>query len=76
MHEVIAVHGGDARGVRDRYMNLSETRARNVMKFMIRSGFDPKRLIIEYKGEDDPVVSNDSGERKYKNRRVELRLKN
>jgi len=65
----------DNKGSGDANLNLSETRARNVKKFMIRSGFDPKRLVIEYKGEEDPLASNKTAETKRKNRRVELRLR-
>ncbi|MFT4665359.1 MAG: OOP family OmpA-OmpF porin [Polaribacter sp.] len=65
----------DNRGSGDANLSLSETRARNVKKFMIRSGFDPKRLVIEYRGEEAPLNANKSEESKKKNRRVELRLR-
>ncbi|HHS96186.1 MAG TPA: hypothetical protein ENJ45_06305 [Phaeodactylibacter sp.] len=72
----IAIIGhADRQGSGAANLSLSEVRARNVKKFMIRRGFDPKRLIIEYRGEDDPMRSNTSDESLRKNRRVELRLK-
>ena len=72
----IAIIGhADSKGSGTSNLNLSETRARNVMKFMIRSGFNPKKLIIEYKGEEDPLRSNSTDQSRRKNRRVELRLR-
>lgn len=65
----------DNKGSGDANLSLSETRARNVKKFMIRSGFDPKRLEIEYRGEEAPLNGNTTEESKRKNRRVELRLR-
>jgi len=65
----------DNRGSGDANLSLSETRARNVKKFMIRSGFSPKRLVIEYRGEEEPLNPNKTEESMKKNRRVELRLR-
>ncbi len=73
----IAIIGhADGRGNARTNLNLSETRARNVKKFMIRSGFQPSRLLIEYKGENQPLQPNNgTNEDQEKNRRVELRLR-
>ncbi|MFK7809819.1 MAG: OmpA family protein [Saprospiraceae bacterium] len=65
----------DSKGSGAANLNLSETRARNVKKFMIRSGFNPRRLSIEFKGEKNPITSNSSQNARRKNRRVELRLR-
>lgn len=34
LHEVITAHGGDARSVRDRYMNLSESEQQEIIAFL------------------------------------------
>jgi OmpA-OmpF porin, OOP family len=73
----IAIIGhADSKGNDSANMTLSENRARNVKKFMIRSGFDPKRLVIEFHGDQTPLSSESASEDLKKNRRVELRLLN
>ena len=65
----------DKVGSRKKNLKLSKSRAINVRDFMIENGFDSRRLIVQYKGPDEPYVSNDTEEGRKKNRRVEIRIK-
>ena len=64
----------DSRGNSKVNLDLAQKRAKNVKKFLIRHGFDPQQLKLEYKSaitSDDPAQIEDSK----KNRRVELRIR-
>ncbi len=51
---------------------LSERRATTVENFLSSGGIDSGRLNTEAKGESEPIASNDTGEGRARNRRVEL----
>lgn len=53
--------------------DLSISRAKNVVKRLIRQGVSPDQLSIAGDGENDPVAGNDSSEGKAKNRRTEVK---
>ena len=53
---------------------LSQTRADNVMQFLISQGVKPSLVSARGLGEADPVASNDTAEGREQNRRVELTL--
>jgi len=52
--------------------NLSEERARTIADELSLRGIDPRRLIYEGVGADEPLASNDSETGRRQNRRVEL----
>jgi len=53
-------------------MNLSERRAKSVMKYFVEKGVEAERLTTKGFGFTKPAVSNDTKEGRAKNRRVEL----
>jgi len=52
--------------------NLSEERAKTIADELSLRGVDPRRLIYEGVGADEPLASNDSESGRKQNRRVEL----
>ena len=53
---------------------LSLERAANVRDYLRRQGVDPTHIIVNGRGERDPVASNDSVAGRAQNRRVEILL--
>lgn len=53
---------------------LSKRRAESIKKFFQDNGFDLKKLIIDFKGEQEPIDRNDTEEGKQKNRRVDFKF--
>jgi OOP family OmpA-OmpF porin len=53
-------------------MNLSERRAKSVMKYFVDKGVEAERLTTKGFGFTKPAASNDTKEGRAKNRRVEL----
>lgn len=64
----------DSIGSEEFNRSLSLARAGAVVKFFEENGVSARRLMIEGKGESEPVVSNKTGEGRWKNRRVEMRF--
>ncbi|CAN2040723.1 OmpA-OmpF porin, OOP family [Candidatus Magnetomoraceae bacterium gMMP-15] len=62
----------DSRGSESYNQILSERRARSVKKYLIAQDIDPLRLTIIGYGEKYPMLSNETSEGRYQNRRVEL----
>lgn len=62
----------DATGPYDYNLRLSEDRARSVVQFLAEQGIAATRMVAEGYGPDRPIASNDTGEGRSRNRRVEL----
>jgi OmpA-OmpF porin, OOP family len=63
-------------GVASANKSLSDLRAKSVMKALVESGIDAKRLMAKGIGSEAPIADNRTEEGRAKNRRVELvRLK-
>ena len=62
----------DNRGSAVYNMNLSERRAKAVMKYFVDNGVEAQRLTTKGFGFTQPTVSNNTKEGRAKNRRVEL----
>ncbi len=76
-HIVITGHTDDRpiRSVRfPSNWHLSKARAQSVAAVIERFLSDPKRILVEGRGETEPVASNDTPEGRAKNRRVEILL--
>ena len=62
-------------GSRESNVTLSQKRANAVVQYLTATyGFDKDRFVVEGKGPDQPVASNDTEEGKAKNRRTEFQL--
>ncbi|MFT3768516.1 MAG: OmpA family protein [Minicystis sp.] len=53
---------------------LSNARAKEVMKALIKRGIDKNRLTAKGYGEEKPIASNDTDEGRQKNRRVQFTI--
>ena len=62
----------DATGPYDYNLRLSEDRARSVVQFLAEQGIAATRMVAEGYGPDRPIASNDTGEGRSRNRRVEI----
>lgn len=64
----------DSTGNPDSNMSLSESRANNVMAYLIDKGIDASRLSSVGYGQNEPIDTNDTAEGRENNRRTELRV--
>lgn len=55
-------------------LQLSDSRAESVMKYLIEAGVDAERLQSKGYGEESPIADNDTDEGKERNRRVEFKI--
>ena len=62
----------DATGPYDYNLKLSEERARSVVRFLSEQGIAGERMAADGYGPDRPIASNDTGEGRSRNRRVEI----
>ena len=62
----------DSDGGADANRELSQQRAQSVLDYLVAGGVDAGRLTAVGFGEDAPLVPNDSGDNKRKNRRIEF----
>jgi outer membrane protein OmpA-like peptidoglycan-associated protein len=70
---VMIVSGGtDAVGSPVANLQLSETRAKAVLRALIARGIPAERFQVLAKGETDPAVAAPNGEAEARNRRVEI----
>ena len=53
-------------------VDLSERRAKAITNFFIQCGLDEDRIVVDFKGESNPVETNSTSEGKQKNRRVDF----
>lgn len=53
-------------------IDLSERRAKTITNFFIQCGLDEDRIVVDFKGESNPVETNSTSEGKQKNRRVDF----
>ena len=63
----------DSIGKADYNEDLSERRAKSVVKYLIDKGIAPERLVPEGYGETRPIATNKTAEGRARNRRVELK---
>lgn len=59
-------------GAHDYNLKLSQARAATVVAELVKDGIAADRLESSGDGPDKPIASNDTGEGRAKNRRVEL----
>jgi outer membrane protein OmpA-like peptidoglycan-associated protein len=62
----------DADGSDEYNVELSERRAQAIIEFFIKAGLKRDRIVIDFKGEKNPVGDNKSAEGKQLNRRVDF----
>lgn len=71
----VGVHR-DAKGSEELYgRNITQERARSIIKYLINKGVNSKRLIAKGYGEERPLIINAKTEDEYRlNQRVEFRI--
>jgi len=72
--DILVVGHTDSVGDADYNQGLSERRAQSAANFLERQGIAPDRLIVEGRGESEPVASNDTEAGRQENRRVEVAI--
>ncbi len=65
----------DSQGAAAYNLRLSEQRASAVRNFLVTNGIAAHRISINWKGETEPVASNDTNAGRAQNRRTEITLK-
>ena len=55
-------------------ITLSERRANNVQKYLLKKGVAPGQMQVKGMGNQDPIASNDTSAGRRKNRRVEVEV--
>ena len=53
-------------------VNLSERRAKSIIKYFTKNGISADKIEIDFKGESEPVDTNNTPEGKQRNRRVDF----
>ena len=64
----------DSRGKAKYNRDLSNRRAKAVLKYLVDKGIDKERMTAEGFGPDKPIADNDTEEGRAKNRRVEFHI--
>jgi outer membrane protein OmpA-like peptidoglycan-associated protein len=62
----------DSVGSTESNRDLSRRRARAVADYLGQRGVSPARMVVDSRGEEDPIASNDTEAGRAQNRRVEL----
>lgn len=62
----------DAVGTDEYNIRLSERRVKSIMAYFVSLGLAPDKLEIDFKGEKNPVDTNNTAEGKQRNRRVDF----
>lgn len=62
----------DADGSDEYNVELSERRAKAIIEFFVNAGLNRDRIVIDFKGEKNPIGDNKSAEGKQLNRRVDF----
>jgi outer membrane protein OmpA-like peptidoglycan-associated protein len=55
-------------------LNLSLQRAKSVQEFLVKSGLHPGRILVEGKGDKEPMLPNSSPENQSLNRRITVKV--
>ena len=72
---ILIIHGHTDSDASNKYnLNLSARRAKSVRDFILKRGVTNKKVIMDWFGEEKPLVPNDSELNKSKNRRVEFSI--
>ena len=71
---ILATGHTDADGSNEYNIDLSQRRSKAIRDFMILNGLPKDRLIIDFKGEGEPVDRNDTDNGKQRNRRVDFQF--
>ena len=73
-HQAELVGHTDSTGSETYNMGLSQRRAEAVRDFLVSRGIAQERISVEWKGETEPVASNDTQEGRVQNRRTDVTL--
>ena len=74
--KILIIAHTDSNGVEQFNIRSSERRANTVMKALIDKGISPDRLKVEWRGESQPLVIENTIEDKAINRRIEIEIIN
>lgn len=63
----------DTSGTPESNVRLSQSRAKNVVEYLVKHGIDTDRMVPNGYGQNHPIASNDNFAGRSQNRRVELK---
>lgn len=72
--EIKLIGHTDNEGNAVKNMLLSEKRAKAVAAYLVKKGVDPKHVISEWHGSEQPIADNKTPAGRQKNRRVEMKI--
>ncbi len=64
----------DSKGTGEANTRFSRERAENIRDYLIENGVESSQIVMEGKGDKEPVASNETEEGRSKNRRVEIKI--
>ncbi len=62
----------DAIGTEEYNMALAERRAESVAQYLQQQGVAPEQMVLQARGESQPIASNETEQGRFMNRRVEI----
>ena len=62
----------DAIGTEEYNMALAERRAESVAQYLQQQGVAPEQMVLQARGESEPIASNETEQGRFMNRRVEI----
>jgi len=68
----VIIGNTDSTGNAEYNMGLSKRRAQAVADYLVSTGVDPRKLRVIGRGQNNPIVSNDTAEGRAQNRRVDI----
>ena len=57
-------------------MKLSQARAETVRRFLVEQGIAESRIMVKWRGEEEPIADNNSRAGRAQNRRTEVKQNN
>jgi len=74
-NRIYLIGHADSRGSEEANIKVSRERAENIQDYLMEKGVNSSQIVVEAKGDTEPIASNDTSEGRDQNRRVEIKIK-